>query len=116
MTFRVVAMATGLSMCAALASAQTTTPPAPDQKPTVNERLENQHDRIQAGEQDGQLTKGEATHLKADDAAVHAEENVERKANGGTLTKGERRQLNRQLNRNSRQIHRDRHNNRTPKS
>ena len=105
MTFRVLAIATGFTLCAAFASAQ-----------TVNDRLENQRDRIQAGVKDDQLTKGEATRLKADDAAVHAEENVERKANGGTLTKGERRQLNRQLNRNSRQIHRDRHNNRTPKS
>lgn len=117
MTFRVLAITTGLSLVAAMASAQTTTTTTPDQKPmTVNQRLENQHDRIQAGVKDDQLTKGEATHLKADDAAVHAEEKVERKANGGTLTNGERRQLNRQLNRNSRQIYRDRHNNRTPKS
>src|SRR5579871_1007944 len=96
MTFRVLAIATGFTLCAALASAQTTTPttPAPDQKPTVNQRLENQHDRIQAGVQDDQLTKGEATHLKADDAAIHAEEKVERKANDGKLTPGERRQLN----------------------
>lgn len=105
-----VALAAGL--CAAVASAQTQDP----KPPTINQRLENQHDRIQAGVKDDQLTKGEATHLKADDAAIHAEEKVDRKANGGTLTKGERRQLTRQLNRNSRQIYRDRHNNRKPKS
>ena len=116
MKFRVLAVAAGLSLVAAMASAQTTTTTPPDQKPTVNQRLENQHDRIQAGVKDDQLTKGEATHLKADDAAIHAEERVERKAHGGTLTQGERKQLNRQLNRNSRQIYRDRHNNRTPKS
>jgi hypothetical protein len=83
---------------------------------TINQRLENQHDRIQAGIQDDQLTKGEATRLKADDAAIHAEERVDRKANDGRLSKSEKKQLNRQLNRNSRRIYRDRHNNRTPKS
>ena len=97
-------IAIGLACCTA-ASAQ-----------TVNQRLENQRDRIQAGIADDQLTKGEATRLKADDAAIHAEEKVDRNANGGTLTTGERKQLNRQLNRNSRRIARARHNNRTPKS
>jgi hypothetical protein len=85
--------------------------PAPDPRATVNQRLENQHDRIHAGVKDDQLTKGEATHLRADDAAIHAEERVYRHANDGKLTQAERRQLNRQLNRNSRQIYRARHNN-----
>ncbi len=107
-----LARALAAGMCAAVASAQTQDPKAP----TINQRLENQHDRIQAGIKDDQLTKGEATHLKADDAAIHAEERVDRLANGGKLTRSERLQLNHQLNRNSRQIYRDRHNNRKPKS
>jgi hypothetical protein len=107
-----VTFATSL-LVAGSALAQTTTPENP---PTINQRLEDQHDRIQAGVKDDQLTKGEETHLKADDAAVHAEEKVDRHANDGKLTTGERKQLNRQLNRNSRQIYRARHNNRAPKS
>ncbi len=99
-----------ISVCT-VAAAQTEQKPAP-----VNQRLENQRDRIQAGVKDDQLTKGEATHLRADDAAIHAEEKVYRQANDGKLTNRERKQLNRQLNRTSRQIHRDRHNNRKPKS
>jgi hypothetical protein len=39
-----------------------------------------------------------------------------RQANDGKLTKNEKRQLNRELNRSSRQIYRARHNNKTPKS
>ena len=90
--------------------------PAADDKPTtINQRLENQHDRIQAGTKDDQLTKGERTRLRADDAAIHAQEKVYRQANGGKLTASERRQLNGELNRTSRQIYRDRHNNRKPK-
>lgn len=107
----------GLLLCASLASAQTPTTTPPEREPaTINQRLENQHDRIQAGVKDDQLTKGEATHLRAEDAAIHAQEKVYRKANDGKLTRGERRQLNRELNRESRQIHRDRHNNRKPKA
>lgn len=114
---KISALAVGITvmLCASVASAQT--PRTPEQKPaTVNQRLENQRDRIHAGVTDDQLTKGEATHLKANDAAIHAQEKVYRAADGGKLTKGERRQLNRELNRNSRQTYRDRHNNRKPKS
>ena len=106
----------GLTLTASLASAQTptTTPPDTDHA-TVNQRLENQKDRIQAGNKDDQLTKGEATHLRADDAAVRAQEKVYRKANDGKLTTGEKTQLSRELNKSSRQIYRARHNNRVPK-
>jgi len=104
----------GIALSAATAFAQT--PPAPqDDKPTINQRLENQHDRIVNGTKDGQLTKGERTTLRADDAAIRAQERVYRNANDGHLTNHERRQLNHELNRTSRQIHRDRHNNRKPK-
>jgi hypothetical protein len=103
----------GLGLCAPIASAQTT---ADQPKGEVNKRLENQKDRIQAGVKDGQLTKGETKHLVKNDKAIHAQERADRQLNGGKLTGGEKRQLNRELNKNSRQIHRARHNNRTPKS
>jgi hypothetical protein len=112
---RIVFTLLGLGLTASLASAQApTTTPDPDHK-SVNQRLENQRDRIQAGKKDDQLTKGEATHLRADDAAIRAQERVYRKANDGKLTKGERKQLNRELDKSSRQIYRARHNNRVPK-
>jgi hypothetical protein len=108
----------GLGVCASMASAQT---PAATQTPTdppmtINQRLENQHDRIQAGTKDDQLTRAERTRLRANDAAVRAQEKVYRQANDGKLTKTEKQQLNRELNRSSRQIYRARHNDRKPKS
>jgi len=115
MTLRILATCLGLGLVATTASAQTTAA-APADKPTINQRLENQKDRIQAGTKDDQLTKGERTKLRANDAAIHAQERVYRRANDGKLTTGEKRQLNRELNRNSRQIYRDRHNNRKPRS
>ena len=83
---------------------------------TIDQRQENQKDRLQAGRKDDQLTRAEATRLRAEEAAIRAQERVERKANGGTLTAGEKKQLNRELNRTSRQIHRARHNDRRPAS
>jgi hypothetical protein len=105
----VIAVTLGLGAVLAPAALAQTPTPAPDPHATINQRLENQGDRIQAGVKDDQLTKGQATHLKADDAAIHAEEKVDRHANDGKLTPAEQRQLNRQLNRNSRQIYRARH-------
>ena len=109
-----LAVTFGLGICASVASAQTATPPAPDM--TINQRLENQQDRTKAGTADGQLTKAERTKVRADDAGIRAQARVDRQANGGKLTGGEKQQLNRELNRNSRQIYRERHNNKTPKA
>ena len=121
MTNRIVLTLLGLGLTASLASAQTpqsptTTPPTTDPHVTVNQRLENQKDRLQAGHKGDQLTKGEATKLRASDAAIRAQEKVYRKANDGKLTTGEKKQLNQELNKTSRQIYRARHNNRNPKS
>jgi len=105
----------GITMTASTAFGQTSTNPPADKPMTINQRLENQHDRIVNGTKDDQLTKGERTTLRADDAAIRAQERVYRQAHDGKLTKAERKQLTHELNRTSRQIYRDRHNNRTPK-
>ena len=119
MKIRIVTAAfAGFAFWAAVATAQTPAPPAattPDPHPTVNQRLENQKDRIQTGIKDDELTKAEATTVKADDAAIHAEEKVDRQAHDGKLTTAEQKQLNRQLNQNSRRIYRAAHNNRKAK-
>ena len=114
MTTRTLLMTLGVTLIASAAMAQAPQTPTPD--PTVNQRLENQKDRIQAGNKDDQLTKGEATRLRADDAGIHAQEKVYRQAHDGTLTAGEKKQLNRELNQTSRQIYRSRHNDRKPKA
>ena len=107
----------GFGLCASLASAQTPTASSTDPHDmTINQRLENQGDRIQAGSKDDQLTKAERTKVRANDAAIRAQEKVYRHANDGTLTTAEKTQITRELNRNSRQIARERHNNRKPKA
>ena len=73
---------------------------------------ENQQDRIGQGVKSGQLTSRETAHLENREANVHREVRNDRAANGGKLTGQERRQVNRQQNRTSRAIYRDKHNGR----
>ena len=85
----------------------------PTEKPregSVNDRREDQQDRIANGVQSGQLTAGETKRLEAREAGLNREIKKDRQANGGRLTPQERRQINRQQNRLSRSIYRDKHN------
>jgi hypothetical protein len=79
----------------------------------INARERRQKARIKDGKEDGQLTKGELDKLRADEAAVRAEEKVYRKSGDG-LNKRERKDLQRDLNKTSREIHRAKHNKRKP--
>jgi hypothetical protein len=83
-----------------------------DPKSEVGKRAENQQDRIGQGIKSGQLTAGEAAHLENNEAKINKEVRNDRAANGGKLTRQERAQVNRQQNRQSRQIYRDKHNGR----
>ena len=79
-------------------------------KSEVGQRQRNQQERIAQGVKSGQLTAGETAHLEGREAAIHNEVHNDRVANGGTLTAAERRQVNRQQNRTSRAIYRNKHN------
>jgi hypothetical protein len=85
-------------------------PTPPIQKSSINQRRENQQDRIAQGINSGQLTAGEAAKLETKESAINNEVRADRQANGGKLTQAERAQVNRQLNRTSNQIYRDKHN------
>jgi hypothetical protein len=77
----------------------------------INARQDRQAARIASGIKSGEITKGEARRLRADEAAVRAEERVDRRSGGG-LSRSEARDLQKDLNRTSREIHRARHNGR----
>ena len=78
------------------------------QAQTINQRVENQRDRIAAGRADGQLNRRQARQLRGEDRGIKAQAHAERSADGGHLTAGQRQQLNGELNHDSRQIHRER--------
>jgi hypothetical protein len=75
----------------------------------INERQRNQQKRIGEGVENGSLTPGETARLEKQEGAIHHEVKTERRANGGTLTAQERRQVNRQQNRESKRIYRQKH-------
>ncbi len=75
----------------------------------VNDRQRNQQKRIGEGVENGSLTPAETARLEKQESAIHHEVKTERQANGGKLTPQERRQVNRQQNRESKRIYRQKH-------
>ena len=75
----------------------------------VNQRVDNQRERIREGEKSGKLTPEQAEQLRANDKAIKQQEHAEVKANGGHLTKTEQKQLNQEENANSKLIHDEKH-------
>jgi hypothetical protein len=75
----------------------------------VNRRAERQQDRIAAGVKSGQLTARQTANLETKEAALKSEEHTYRLENGGSLTKSEQNQLNKQENNLSGQIYNQKH-------
>jgi hypothetical protein len=79
----------------------------------VNQRKENQQDRIANGVSSGKLTAGETANLEKKETKVNKEIRTDRKANGGNLTNKEKAQVNGQQNKVGKQIAADKHNAKT---
>jgi len=110
-----VTAAFGLVLIApAGAFAQDRTDPSDHRPLGVNARQHRQVQRIRDGRHDGELTRAELDRLRADEAAIRAEERVYRRSGDG-LNRRERLDLQKDLNKTSREIHRAKHNNRNPK-
>jgi len=77
---------------------------------TINGRLNNQQHRINAGARDHQLTRHEQYALDARDSRIRTIEDRDREFHDGHLTSAEHRNLERDLNRTSHSIYRDRRN------
>jgi hypothetical protein len=108
MSIRQVAVAViGCALLASGAQAATRHPRG------INAREHRQTQRIRQGNQNGQLTAAEKDKLVADEAAVRAEERVYRRSGDG-LNARERRDLDKDLNKASREIYRARHNDKQP--
>jgi hypothetical protein len=80
---------------------------------SVNERRNNQQERIGNGVRSGQLTPHETSNLEHKEANINHETAADRHANGGTLTPQEHQKINHQQNQASRDISKDKHNDRT---
>jgi hypothetical protein len=76
----------------------------------IQQRKENQQDRIANGVANGSLTPHETANLEHKEAGLNHEIRHDRRQNGGNLTNKEKAQVNRQQNKLSRNIYRDKHN------
>jgi hypothetical protein len=108
-TTKLILSGAALMVLAALAAfAQSSTT---DEKPqTIQQRKENQQDRIAQGVQSGQLTSGETKNLETKEAGLNREERTMRSEDNGHLTAADRARLNNQQNRLSNRIYDDKHN------
>jgi len=76
---------------------------------TINQRRENQQDRIAQGVRSGRLSPRETANLETREARLNHEIRSDRRAHDGHLTSPERRQIDRQQNRMSKSIYRGKH-------
>ena len=77
---------------------------------SIKDRRENQQDRIAQGVKSGQLTAGETAKLEKQQQGINKQVASDRKANGGTLTASEKKQVNKEQNQASRNIYKKKHN------
>ncbi|MGI9036176.1 MAG: hypothetical protein ACR2GD_09075 [Pyrinomonadaceae bacterium] len=107
--FAALVLVCGLS---AISFAQTTSSQSRRYRHNVNKRQENQQDRIAQGIKSGELTPREAARLENQETRLNRIE-ARKRASGGKLTNRERGQLERDLNRESRSIYRQKHDKQT---
>ncbi len=75
----------------------------------VNRREGNQQQRIGNGIKSGKLNSKQATHLEKRETSVQNREKKDMAAHNGHLTKAEQKGINRQQNRISKSIYKDKH-------
>ncbi len=75
----------------------------------VNQREQNQQDRIANGMKNGQLTPGQAANLEKGEQRLQNNEKKDMAADNGHLTKADQKQLNKEANHMSKKIYKDKH-------
>lgn len=108
--FSLLAFGTVAAFASAAAMAQTSTTDVPGHPRVneVNQRLDNQQNRIQNGVADGQMNAKQAARDEKQDANIAQRESRDEAEHGGHLTKQEQKNLNKSLNHDSNRIHKQR--------
>ena len=75
----------------------------------VNKREQNQQQRIANGVKSGKLSSQQTAHLEKREASVQNREQKDMAKHNGHLTKAEQKGINRQQNRISKTIYKDKH-------
>jgi len=101
-------IAVAAPMAHAQDAAPVTTDPGHPRVNEVDQRLNDQQQRIDNGVKDGQINAKQAARDSARDAKVARQESRDEAKNGGHLTKAEQGKMNRELNKDSADIHNQR--------
>jgi len=75
----------------------------------VNQREQNQQNRIANGIKNDKLTPGQAAHLEKGQQRLQNNEKRDMAKDNGHLTKQDQKQLNKEANRQSAKIYKDKH-------
>jgi WXXGXW repeat (2 copies) len=81
----------------------------------VDNREANQQQRTANGLRSGQMTSGEAAKTNGNQARTAQQVHNDRTANGGALNAQQKKQINKEQNKNSKQIYNEKHNDKTTK-
>jgi hypothetical protein len=106
---KISSVLSGVVLCAVLAPAASMA--AGQGQLPVNQRESNQQARINQGVKSGELTRKETSKLESEEARIRVNERFDKRKDGGKLTAADRAKLQKQLNQASRNIYRDKHNN-----
>jgi hypothetical protein len=100
------------STAAVLAQTTSSTPSTstPVTGQSIQQRKDNQQQRIGNGMENGSLTAGESSHLENQEKNLNKEEHIMRSEDGGKLTTADKAALNGQQNHLSKEIYQDKHN------
>jgi septal ring factor EnvC (AmiA/AmiB activator) len=79
----------------------------PAATPGIDKRVQNQENRIEQGEKSGALTGREAARMERREAKIEGD--VAKAKADGVVTPQERKRLNKELDHQSRAIHREKH-------
>lgn len=111
-TYAGILMMAVFSAATAMAQGNSSSPatPPPVTGQSIEQRKDNQQERIGNGVENGSLTAGEAGRLETREKNLNTEEHAMRTADNGKLTAADKAKLTRQQNRMSNAIYRDKHN------
>jgi hypothetical protein len=88
---------------------------ADEKEGKIQQRKENQQERIAQGVKSGSLTPAETAHIERQASKVNKEVRRDRKQNDGKLTPQEKARINRQQNKLSKEIAKQKHDGQTQK-
>lgn len=103
----VLTSATVFAQTAPASVSPAATTPVP--RATINQRKENQQDRIAQGVKNGTLSPSETARLEHQEAGINKEERGMRAQDNGKLTKQDRKTLRQQQNQESKRIYNTKH-------